>query len=228
MAEFRRSSRRSKRNTFGNGQTASTTFDVRSRPEYLVNGPPDITYAYDQVGNVTSMTDARAGCSVGNDTRSTTSVTGYRVAGITYGAAGNQQTRAHVIGTSRATTAVPRCRLSLIGGDAAEDTLGVGLTGSTGRGARSDWLRAVRALRGRRYQQPGGPRSVRLLRFLRYSVEYPTLAWWAIASARSAGPRKGSKDPVMSTYGTQSRMTSCVAESEATKISSRAAKIAWK
>jgi YD repeat-containing protein len=44
---------------FGNNQTASVTQDNRQRPLTWKSGPLDITYAYDPVGNVTSITDVR-------------------------------------------------------------------------------------------------------------------------------------------------------------------------
>lgn len=48
---------------FGNGQTASVTTDTRKRPVNWVNGPLTLTYAYDHVSNVTSITDPRSGMS---------------------------------------------------------------------------------------------------------------------------------------------------------------------
>jgi YD repeat-containing protein len=44
---------------FGNGQTASVSTDVRQRPATWVNGPLNVTYTYDHVGNVTSLQDNR-------------------------------------------------------------------------------------------------------------------------------------------------------------------------
>lgn len=44
---------------FGNGQTASVTPDVRKRPATWVNGPLNVTYTYDHVSNVKTITDNR-------------------------------------------------------------------------------------------------------------------------------------------------------------------------
>ncbi len=52
--------------TFGNGTTETMTFDDRYRPRHLTSGPTsdpvDLTYGYDNVGNVLAVTDgARSG-----------------------------------------------------------------------------------------------------------------------------------------------------------------------
>ncbi len=53
--------------TFGNGTTEAITFDARHRPQHLVSGPAagplDLTYQYDDVGNVEEITDPRPGFS---------------------------------------------------------------------------------------------------------------------------------------------------------------------
>jgi YD repeat-containing protein len=84
---------------FGNGLTASTGFDTRSRPTHWVNGPLDMTYAYDYVGNVTSITDARPGFSstFGYDVLDRlTSVTGYGATTFTYNSAGDRLTQGSI------------------------------------------------------------------------------------------------------------------------------------
>ncbi len=45
--------------TLGNATTEAVTFDTRQRPLHLTSGPLDLTYAYDPVGNVLSVTDGR-------------------------------------------------------------------------------------------------------------------------------------------------------------------------
>ena len=87
---------------FGNGLTASSTFDNRLRPLHVTSGPLDITYAYDHVGNVTSITDGRSGYSstFGYDTLDRlTSVAGYGTTSFTYNGAGDRLTQGTVGGT---------------------------------------------------------------------------------------------------------------------------------
>jgi YD repeat-containing protein len=85
--------------TFGNGLSAATGFDARNRPTHWVNGPLDITYNYDYVGNVTSITDARPGfsSSFGYDVLDRlTSVTGYGATTLSYNGAGDRLTQGSI------------------------------------------------------------------------------------------------------------------------------------
>lgn len=80
---------------FGNGQTASTTLDARQRPEHWVNGPLDVTYAYDYVGNIKSITDPRSGQSsqFSYDLLDRlTTVTGFGATSFTYTGTGDRLT----------------------------------------------------------------------------------------------------------------------------------------
>jgi YD repeat-containing protein len=86
---------------YGNGQTASVTQDTRQRPLNWVNGPLNLTYAYDHVGNVTGITDARPGM---NSTfsydlldRITQSIVpGYGTTAFTYTGSGDRLTQGTV------------------------------------------------------------------------------------------------------------------------------------
>jgi YD repeat-containing protein len=81
--------------TFGNGLTRSATVDAVGRPVHLVNGPLDLTYAYDLVGNVQSITDARPAYSSAYSydlLDRIVGVTGYGATSFSYDATGNRLT----------------------------------------------------------------------------------------------------------------------------------------
>jgi YD repeat-containing protein len=81
--------------TFGNGLTRSTTVDAMGRPTHLVNGPLDLTYAYDLVGNVQGITDARPAFSSAYSydlLDRIVGVTGYGATSFSYDATGNRLT----------------------------------------------------------------------------------------------------------------------------------------
>jgi len=82
--------------TSGNGQTTAITYDPRQRPDQLTSGPLSLDYDYDDVGNVASITDARAGFSQGfayDPLDRLTAVTGFGAATYTYDARGNRTSR---------------------------------------------------------------------------------------------------------------------------------------
>ncbi|MEO7890996.1 MAG: Ig-like domain-containing protein [Vicinamibacterales bacterium] len=87
---------------YGNGQMFSTSRDNRNRPAQFVNGPLNVTYAYDHVGNVTSITDSRPSFSsqFGYDLLDRlTSVTGYGARTYAFNAAGDRTSETSAAGT---------------------------------------------------------------------------------------------------------------------------------
>jgi RHS repeat-associated protein len=82
--------------TLGNGTHETVTFDARNRPAHLTSGPLDVTYAYDAVGNVSSVTDARPSYSATygyDELDRLTDVLGFGTTTFTYDALGNRLTK---------------------------------------------------------------------------------------------------------------------------------------
>ncbi len=83
--------------TRGSGMRDTTTFDGRYRPAHLTSGTVlDLTYGYDDVGNVSNVTDTRPGFSAGytyNPLDRLTGVTGFGATSFTYDAQGNRLTK---------------------------------------------------------------------------------------------------------------------------------------